>query len=285
LTVDSPPLICACIRNFYWDRVTFACILNCSKIINADATATRTSTDVCVCKPPSAFDTKTRSCAITCKDIPYANPNRVTANGSCICLARYDWNTDTLACDINCSLVLNADAAAPKPTGTSCVCLTGYNFNQTDGLCWVDCLLVNNSTGNAGPAACACPASFSYDAAARTCALNCTNIRFSPVGKHEFTAVPPDTCPCQTLFIWNSTANKCQVDCPNIYGVPANNTVRLTDSSCRCLPNFYWAPGYLACLPICNRFNNTNGATVILRFCVCKAGLKWRTTPLPSGCY
>ena len=220
---------------------------------------------------------------INCRNVPFTNTSTsyVPRIVTCLCLNKYFWNEVTLSCDLNCSLVTYADSSVPNPTHTSCVCIDGTNWNSTDGLCWVNCSNITNAKVSVNPTTCSCVSkSYLWNSTARTCTLDCSSVPFyaaPPPG----TPVPTDACTCQPFFAWDAASWKCLINCTSIYGM-LPGSARLTDSTCRCVRNFYWAPGFMACLPICTRFTNSNGLpTVSKRACHCDVGFKWTT---PEGC-
>lgn len=106
---------------YYYDPNSATCILNCSKI---SFTVTASSnTDFCPCEsnftwditnqkcdcksPNNILNEIDRTCLPNCSNIGHTN-NISYPNGSCVCVGPFVWNSTTVTCSVDCSMVNNS---------------------------------------------------------------------------------------------------------------------------------------------------------------------------------
>ena len=203
----------------------------------------------------------------------YANTNNVSSAPNCVCDSPFVWNSTSIRCNINCSLIENAVASTAN---TYCICRSGFTWNGNTLICQnsttVNCTQIINTNGSAAVnGACFCKSSYAWDPYCFGCDLSCTSV--SSTVPH--TVATNGVCVCASGFVFNISSATCisivQVNCislPNTSG--ANTSV-----GCNRNAKYYWDSLTLICVLDCKGIANTAGTPPVNGTCTCASGYLW----------
>jgi hypothetical protein len=132
---------------FVWQSIKIVNIVQSScKSPASLSTANQTNSITCACPTGSAYSYATFQCQqLSCLQAEYATG--VITGNACECKPGYVFDTVSMKCRIDCSLIPNALSTQPNPY--QCYCSNNWSWNAMTRKCVFDCTQIPYSTGTA----------------------------------------------------------------------------------------------------------------------------------------
>ena len=184
-------MTCICSSGYLWNASTLNCDFDCSSIDNNNGTD---GSGGCRCNLPYSFiGGNPPKCDLNCSLVANSTTSGLAAGGICACDIPLVWNSTTLICGLDCSVVIHQNGAA---NASACNCLSPYVWNSVNTSCTIDCINITGATGTATDIeTCECDAGLIWNPTSKTCEINCFGIPHA-VAPTDPTLSVNQTCPC-----------------------------------------------------------------------------------------
>ncbi len=151
---------------------------------------------------------------INCTGKAGSNGLPSTDGASCTCLnstIRF-WNSVTLTCDINCSLIPNNNGISDL--STRCSCTSPYTWSVVFMTCLLDCSTLIRAINNSNASACNCLSPYFWNPLSMDCDVNCTQYPCALPGIFDEVVSSTQICACAKSYMtWSTNTTSCVLDC------------------------------------------------------------------------
>ena len=165
-------------------------------------------TDICICEDGFDWNSGSQLCVIDCPSFP--GTSTATSTTACSCADPTEsWDSSTLACLFDCSLVSYASGPDPSSPLDTCLCDTGFDWDAANSRCQIDCSSIAYAVASSGVDQCTCDALFVWTTASKLCELDCGSIADTAGDLDPII----DQCACVPGFAWSTSNQQCESDC------------------------------------------------------------------------
>lgn len=187
----------------------------------------------------------------------------------CECLTHSNWNSRSLACELNCSDVKGSTGVSVSTN--ECECYSGHTW-QVDRLwCRRNCEedpLWNQIINSDGACGCIIGSLWNYQLE-KCVALDCNLVSYS-VGMADDKL----SCLCEDKFSWNDTSRMCVIQCQNLVD-PLGTGSNINEYMCQCEPASQWNSIQSICFKNCLLVEFSTGYNLDATTCACQIGYGW----------